>query len=85
MKKRRTNHDRVAELNRILGPVKKFTGLYFAVLRNVRECVHPYALCYKMSPERSLDFKGMKAMALRMRAVYDAGGDKIAIMMETYN
>lgn len=79
MKKRRTNWDRVAELNRILGPVKEFTGYYFSLLRNAREFKYPYALCYKMSAENSLDFKGMKAMALRMRAAFDNGGDKMAI------
>ena len=78
-KKRRTNRDRIDELNRILGPVKKATGYHFALLRNARDCKHPYSLCYKMSPEHSLDFKGMKAMALRMRAAYDKGGDKFAI------
>ncbi len=45
---------------------------------------HPYALCYRMSPEHSLDFKGMKAMALRMRTAYDKGGDKTAINKARY-
>ena len=79
MSKRRTNWDRVAELNEILGPVRKFTGYYFSLISPRRMFKHPYALCYKMSPEHSLDFKGMKAMALRMRAAYDNGGDKMAI------
>lgn len=79
MKKRRTNQDRVEELNKILGPVKKLTGYYFSLLRKARDFKHPYALCYEMSPEMSLDFRGMKAMARRMRAAFDAGGDRFAI------
>lgn len=79
MKKRRTNRDRIGELNKILGPVKKLTGYRFSLLRNARDFKHPYALCYKMSPEMSLDFRGMKAMARRMRAAYDAGGDRFTI------
>lgn len=79
MKKRRTNWDRVAELNEILGPIREKFGYYFSLLRNACDFKHPYCLCYKMSAEQSLDFKGMKAMALRMRAACDAGGDRMAI------
>lgn len=85
MKKRRTNWDRVKELNEILGPVREKTGYYFSLLRNARDFKHPYCLCYKMSAEQSLDFKGMKAMALRMRAAYDNGGDKMAVYMARYS
>ena len=84
MKKRRTNWDRVAELNDIIKPVTKRDGYYFSLIRNAREFKHPYCLAYKMSPECSLDFAGMKAMALRMRAAYDAGGDKMAVYMARY-
>lgn len=79
--KKRTNRDRVAELNAILGPVKERDGWYFSLLMNAREFKHPYALCYKMSPERSLDFRGMKAMARRMRAAFDAGGDRHTVYL----
>ena len=85
MKKRRTNWDRVAELNQILGPVKKATGYYFSLMRNAGDFKHPYALCYKMSAEQSLDFKGMKAMAQRMRAAYDNGGDCMAVHQARYS
>lgn len=40
-----------------------------------------YALCLKFSPERSLDFRGMKAMAQRMRTAYDTGGDRLAVAL----
>lgn len=78
-KKRRTNWDRVTELNEILGPVRELTGYYFSLISPRWMFRHPYALCFKMSPERSLDFKGMKALALRMRTAYNNGGDKTAI------
>lgn len=78
-KKRRTNWDRVTELNEILGPVRELTGYYFSLISPRWMFKHPYALCYKMSPERSLDFKGMKALALRMRTAYNNGRDKTAI------
>lgn len=81
MKKRKTNRDRIGELNKILGPVIRRDGYYFALLHNAKECKHPYALCLKSSPERSLDFRGMKAMAQRMRAAYDTGGDRLAVAL----
>lgn len=84
-KKRRTNWDRVTELNEILGPVREMTGYYFSLISPRWMFRHPYALCYRMSPEHSLDFKGMKAMALRMRTAYDNGGDKTAIYKARYD
>lgn len=84
MKKRRTNWDRVDELNEILGPVKEKFEWHFSLLKNAKDFCHPYCLCYRYSPENSLDFKGMKAMALRMRAAYDAGGDAFAVYMARF-
>lgn len=84
MSKRRTNRDRVAELNAILGPVREATGYYFSLISPRWMFKYPYCLCYKMSPENSLNFKGMKAMALRMRAAYDSGGDRMAIYKAKY-
>lgn len=85
MKKRRTNWDRVAELNEILGPIREKFGYYFSLLCNACDFKHPYTLCYKMSAEQSLDFKGMKAMAQRMRAAYDNGGDRMAVHQARYS
>ena len=85
MKKSRTNWDRVAELNEILGPVKEKFGYYFSLLRNARNFKHPYCLCYSWEVKNSLDFKGMKAMAQRMRAAYDNGGDKLAVYKARYS
>ena len=85
MNKRRTNWDRVAELNEILGPVKEKFGYYFSLLRNARNFKHPYCLCYSWEVKNSLDFKGMKAMAQRMRAAYDNGGDKLAVYKARYS
>ncbi len=84
MSKRRTNWDRVAELNEILGPVREKFGYYFSLLRNARDFKHPYCLCFSYEVKNSLDFKGMKAMAQRMRAAYDAGGDKLAVYKARY-
>lgn len=84
MKKRRTNWDRVAELNEILGPVKERDGYYFSLLKNARDFKHPYCLCYSWEVKNVLDFKGMKAMAQRMRAAFDAGGDRMAVYKARY-
>ena len=84
MNKRRTNWDRVAELNEILGPVIEKFDWRFSLLKNAKDFCHPYCLCYKMSPENSLDFKGMKAMAQRMRAAYENGGSAFDVYMARY-
>ena len=84
-KKRRTNWDRVEDLNKILGPIRKRDGYYFSLIQNAKDFKHPYCLSYKHSAERSLDFKGMKAMAQRMREAYDAGGDKHAVYLAINN
>lgn len=87
MKKRRTNWDRVAELNEILGPVIEFAGMHFSLMRNAKDFKHPYCLANNScgSAEMSLDFKGMKAVAQRMRAAYDAGGDICAVRGARYS
>lgn len=79
-KKRKTNWDRVVELNAILGDeLRKRDGWFFSLLKNAKDFRHPYCLCYSYEVKNSLSFKGMKEMALRMRAAYDAGGDRMAV------
>lgn len=81
---RRTNQERVEELNEILGPVREKTGYHFSLLKNARNCVHPYCLCYSWEIKRSLGFKEMKAMAIRMREAYDKGGDRMSVYKAIY-
>ena len=59
---RRTNWDRVDELNSILGDHPKY---FFSLIKNARDCTYPYALCLKPTGaiSRSLPFKEMKEIA----------------------
>lgn len=82
--KTRTNWERVAELNEILGPIKDKFGYYFGILKNAKDFRYPYCLCYSYEVKISLGFKDMKGIAERMRAAYDNGGDRMAVYNEIY-
>ena len=67
MAKRRTNWDRVRELNEILGEHPKF---HFSLIQNAREHRYPYCLAWNScgAVERSLSFREMKQMAIQLHA-----------------
>ena len=67
MKKRRTNWDRVRELNAILGKHPKF---HFSLLANAKDFRHPYCLAWNCcgAAERSLPFREMKKLAYQLHA-----------------
>lgn len=67
MSKRRTNRDRVRELNEILGNHPKF---HFSLIRNAKDHRYPYCLAWNScgAVERSLSFREMKQLAVQLHA-----------------
>ncbi len=67
MKRRRSNWDRVKELNEILGNHPKF---HFSLIQNYKEHRHPYCLAWNCcgAVEHSLSFREMKQLAIKLHA-----------------